>query len=86
MKNGACPACGSKNVYQSVNTSWSQDGISVKAIGDKVNEIFPTEAYLCLDCRHLDIYVAESAAAIFGKGRSLVESVQASTNWKKIFD
>lgn len=84
MKNGTCLACGSKNVYKSENTSWSRDGITVMTIGDKVHEGFATEAYLCLDCRHLEILVAESAAAIFGKGMSLTEAIQGSANWKKV--
>jgi hypothetical protein len=84
MKNGVCSACGSSNVYQSVNTSWARDGITVMALGDKITEAFATEAYLCIDCRHLDIQVAEHAAAIFGKGKSLTESIQASSNWKKV--
>ena len=84
MKNGVCIACGSSNVYQSVNSSWSRDGVTVMALGDKITETFATESYLCLDCRHLEILVAEQAAAIFGKGKSLTESIQASTNWKKV--
>lgn len=84
MTNGICSACGSKNVYKSVNTSWSSDGITVRALGDKVTEVFATEAYLCVDCRHLEIYVAETAAAIFGKGKPLKESVEASDNWNRV--
>lgn len=84
MKNGVCSVCGSKNVYQSVNTSWSRDGITVMALGDKMTEAFSTEAYLCLDCRHLEIQVAEHAAAIFGKGKTLTEAISESSNWKKI--
>ena len=84
MTDGTCSACGSKNVYKSANTSWSQDGIMVQALGDTVTEIFPTEAYLCVDCRHLEIYVAETAAALFGKGKPLKESVEASENWKRV--
>lgn len=84
MKDGICSVCGSKNVYKSANNSWSQDGITVKVLGDKVNEIFQTEAYVCLDCRHLEIHVEETAAAIFGKGKSLKEAIPASTNWKKV--
>lgn len=83
MKNGVCIACDSNNVFQSVNSSWSRDGITVMALGDKVTEAFATEAYLCLDCPHLEIIVAETAAAIFGKCKSLTESIQASSNWKK---
>jgi len=83
MKNGTCSVCGSKNVYKSANTSWSRDGISVQALGDKVTEVFATEAYLCIDCRHIEMYVEENSAAIFGKGKPLAESIQASTNWKK---
>lgn len=84
MTNGTCSNCKSKNIYKSQNTSWSRDGITVSALGDKVTETFATEAYLCLDCRKLEIYVEEHAAAIFGKGKSLAEMIEASTNWKKI--
>ena len=84
MKNGVCTVCGSKNIYQSANSSWSRDGITVMALGDKVTEAFATEAYLCLDCRHLEVKVAEHAAAIFGKGKPLAESIRSSSNWKKV--
>lgn len=84
MKNGACLACGSQNVYKSENTSWSRDGVTVMTIGDKLNESFATEAYVCLDCRHLEILVAEHAAAIFGEGMPLAQAIQKSTNWKKV--
>ena len=86
MINGTCSACGSKNVYKSANTSWSRDGIMVQALGDKVTEVFPTEAYLCIDCRHLEVYVAPESAAIFGKGKPLKESVELSANWKRVAD
>lgn len=84
MKNGVCIACSSNNVYKSVNNSWYQSGVKVAVIGDKVNEIFMTEAYVCLDCRHLELIVEENAAAIFGKGKALKDAVPASTNWKKV--
>lgn len=84
MINGTCPNCKSNNIYKSENTSWSGDGILVKALGDNVIESFATEAYVCLDCRHLQIHVAEYSAAIFGKGKHFKESIEASTNWKKI--
>ena len=84
MTNGICSNCGSKNIYKSENTSWSRDGISVQALGDKVTEVFATQAYLCLDCRKLEIYVDENSAAIFGKGKPLAESIQLSSNWKKL--
>jgi hypothetical protein len=84
MREGICPKCGSKNVYRSVNNSWSSDGIAVKARGDQVNEVFGTEAFLCVDCRHLEIHVDENSAAFFGKGKPLKDSVAASSNWKKV--
>ncbi|KXK11145.1 MAG: hypothetical protein UZ14_CFX002002954 [Chloroflexi bacterium OLB14] len=84
MTNGICPNCGSKNIYKSENTSWSRDGLNIQALGDKVTEVFATESYLCLDCRHIQMHVAEYSAAIFGKGKSLKESIQASSNWKKV--
>ncbi|MFN8433093.1 MAG: hypothetical protein U0V18_03690 [Anaerolineales bacterium] len=84
MKNGTCTACGSHNVYKSANNSWYQSGIKVAVLGDKVNEVFMTEAYVCLDCRHLELVVEENAAAIFGKGKAFKDAVPASTNWKKV--
>ena len=84
MKNGTCPKCGSTQIYRSTDNRWNGESITVKALGDKVTEVFATEAYLCLDCRNLEIYVGETSAAFFGKGKPLIESIQASDNWKKV--
>jgi hypothetical protein len=84
MKNGTCLKCGSAQIYRSIDNSWNGDNITVKALGDKITEVFGTEAYLCLDCRSLEIYVKETSAAFFGKGKTLIEAIQASDNWKKV--
>lgn len=83
MTNGICPNCKSKNIYKSQNTSWSNDGITIQVLGDKITEAFATEAYVCLDCRHFQMHVAEYSAAIFGKGKPFKESIEASSNWKR---
>jgi hypothetical protein len=83
MKNGTCSKCNSTQIYRSIDNSWGGDSITVRVLGDKVTEVFATEAYLCLDCRNLKIYVKDTSAALFGKGRTLIESIQASDNWKK---
>jgi len=84
MKNGICPNCNSTHVYKSANNSWAGDGLTIRFMGTKVNEVFQTEAYLCLDCRHLQVFVEETAAAIFGKGKTLPEVVPVSSNWQKV--
>lgn len=84
MKNGTCSKCGSTQIYRSTQSTWAGNGITVKALGEKVTEVFATEAYLCLDCRNLETYVAETSAALFGKGKSLIDSIQASDNWEKV--
>jgi len=46
------------------------------------HDLFQTEAYLCLDCRNLEIQVAE-ASTMYGKQKMLINTVQASNNWVK---
>jgi hypothetical protein len=84
MKNGTCSKCGSTQIYKSIDTTWTGHGTTVKALGEKITEVFSTEAYLCLGCRNLEIYVLETSAVFFGKGKTLIESIQASDNWKKV--
>jgi predicted nucleic-acid-binding Zn-ribbon protein len=80
MKNNTCSKCSSTQIYRSIDETWAGNGTTVKAPGEKVTEVFATEAYLCLDCRHLEIYVKETSAASFGTGKPLTESIQASDN------
>ena len=83
MQDRKCSKCGSVNVYKTVGSSWHQDGIVIQAIREgSFNDLFQTEAFLCLDCRNLDIQVLE-ASTIYGKQKTLVESIQASRNWIK---
>jgi hypothetical protein len=46
------------------------------------NDLFLTEAVLCLDCRNLEIQVLETTT-MYGKQKTLVESIQTSSNWVK---
>jgi hypothetical protein len=81
MQNRKCSKCGSANVYKNVDNNWHQDGIVIQTIGGaSFNDLFQTEALLCLDCRNLDIQVLETTT-IYGKQRTLIESIQASRNW-----
>jgi hypothetical protein len=83
MQNRKCSKCGSANVYKNVGNNWHEDGIVIQTIGgDSFNDLFQTEAFLCLDCRNLDIQVLETTT-IYGKQKTLVESIQASRNWIK---
>lgn len=81
MKNGICPKCSSAEIY--VSNSPYPDSIFVKSNTPSI-ETFTTSAYVCLDCGHLEMYVSETSVALFGKGKSLKESIPASSNWEKV--
>jgi hypothetical protein len=49
---------------------------------DNFRALFQTQAFLCLDCRHLDIQVSESST-MFGDQKTLADAVHASNNWIK---
>ena len=80
MKDGKCPRCGSAEVY--LSSSPFSDSIFVKSNTPSI-ETFTTSAYLCLDCGHLEMYVSDTSVALFGKGKSLKESIPASSNRDK---
>lgn len=83
MQERKCSKCGSSNVYKNVGSSWHQDGIVIQTVGNgSFNDLFQTEALLCLDCRNLDIQVLETTT-LYGTQKKLVESIPASTNWTK---
>ena len=84
MQNRKCSKCGSVNVYKNVGSNWLQDGVVVQTIGeDRFNDLFQTNAFLCLDCRNLDIEVLETTT-LYGKQKTLAESIQTSRNWIKV--
>jgi hypothetical protein len=83
MQERKCSKCGSTNVYKNVGGSWHQDGIVIQTVSTTgFNDLFQTEALLCLDCRNLDIRVLETTT-LYGTQKKLVESVPASKNWEK---
>jgi hypothetical protein len=83
MQDRKCSKCGSTNVYQNVGDNWLHDGVVIQTIGDnRFNDLFQTNAFLCLDCRNLDIEVL-GTTTMYGKQISLAESIQASKNWIK---
>lgn len=83
MQDRKCSKCGSTNVYQNVGNNWLQNGVVIQTIGDnRFNDLFQTSAFLCLDCRNLDIEVLRTTT-MYGKQTSLAESIQASKNWIK---
>lgn len=84
MQDRKCSKCGSVNVYKNVGNTWHQDGVVIQTIGgDSFNDLFQTEAFLCLDCRNLEIKVLETTT-LYGQQKSLTESIQASRNWVKV--
>jgi len=83
MQDRKCSKCGSTNVYRNLGNNWLQDGVVLQTIGEnRFNDLFQTNAFLCLDCRNLDIEVL-GTATMYGKQSSLAESVKASNNWIK---
>lgn len=84
MQDRKCSKCGSGNIYQNVGNNWLQDGVVIQTMGEnRFNDLFQTNAFLCLDCRNLDIEVLETTT-LYGKQKTLAESIQTSRNWIKV--
>jgi hypothetical protein len=84
MQGRKCSKCGSVNVYKSVGNDWLQDGVVIQTTGEnRFKDLFQTNAFLCLDCRNLDIEVLETTT-LYGQQRTLAESIRASRNWIKV--
>ena len=83
MQDRKCSKCGSTNVYQNVGNKWLHDGVVIQTLGEnRFTDLFQTNAFLCLDCRNLEIQVLETTTT-YGKQKTLAESIQASRNWIK---
>lgn len=84
MQDRKCSKCGSVNVYKNVGNDWLQDGVVIQTMSeDTFKDLFQTNAFLCLDCRNLDIEVLETTT-LYGKQKTLTESIRASRNWIKV--
>jgi hypothetical protein len=84
MQNQKCSKCGSVNVYKNVGNNWHQDGVVIQSVGeDRFNDLFQTDALLCLDCGNLEIQVL-ATTTLYGKQKTLAESIQTSRNWIKV--
>lgn len=83
MQERKCSKCGSVNVYKNTGNNWHQEGVVLQMIAvGSFHDLFQTEAFLCLDCRNLEIQVLETSTT-YGKQKTLVETIQASNNWVK---
>jgi predicted nucleic-acid-binding Zn-ribbon protein len=80
MKNGRCPKCGSDQIF--VSDLPFSDSVTVRA-NTKNIESFPSTAYLCVDCRYVEIYASEISVTLFGKGKPLKDCITSAENWKK---
>lgn len=84
MQDRTCSKCGSNNIYKNTGRNWYQDGLVLQMIApDSFTYHFETEAFLCLNCRNLEIQVLESNT-IYGDQKSLVEAIESSNNWTKV--
>ena len=85
MQERKCSKCSSANVYKNVGNHWLLSGVVIQTIGEnRFNDLFQMNAFLCLDCRNLDIEVVETTT-MYGKQKTLAESIQSSKNWTKAF-
>ena len=83
MQERKCSKCGSANVYKNTSKNWHKDGLVLQMIAeDSFPDLFQTEAFLCIDCRNLEIQVAETST-MYGKQKKLIDTIQASNNWVK---
>jgi hypothetical protein len=83
MQERKCSKCGSVNVYKNTSNDWHQDGLVLQMLAaDNFPALFQTEAFLCVDCRNLEIQVLETST-VYGKQKTLTETIQASNNWRK---
>jgi predicted nucleic-acid-binding Zn-ribbon protein len=81
MKNGKCPKCNSDQIF--VSSQPFAEEIVVRA-KSKSLEAFPSTAYLCVDCRYVEIYASEISVTLFGKGKPLKDCITSAENWKKV--
>lgn len=83
MQERKCSKCGSANVYKNTSSNWHKGGVVLQMIAEgSFHDLFQTEAFLCLDCRNLEIQVAETST-MYGKQKMLVDTIQTSNNWVK---
>lgn len=76
MKNGTCPECNSTEVYLS-GVSPLQAGESLVRIYNPAGNDMPIEIYLCAQCGHTEMQVAENYKA------QLADLVKSKL-WKKV--
>jgi len=83
MQDRKCSKCGSANVYKNVGNNWHQEGVVIRSSGEnRFNDLFQTNAFLCLDCRNLEFQVLDTTT-MYGEQKTLAESIQTSRNWIK---
>jgi hypothetical protein len=84
MQDRKCSKCGSANVYKNVGNEWLHGGVVIQTMGEnRFNDLFQMNAFLCLDCHNLDFDVSETTT-MYGKQKTLDESIQSSRNWIKV--
>ena len=81
MKNGKCPKCNSDQIF--VSDLPFADSIDVRANKKNIAS-FPSTAYLCVDCRYIEIYASETSVVLFMKGKPLQDCIANAENWKKM--
>jgi len=76
MKNGTCPKCNSTEIYRS-DFSPLQSGDSLVRLYNPSGNNFPIEIYLCVNCGHMEMGVADSHKA-------RIADLVKSDKWRKV--
>jgi len=83
MQERKCSKCGSVNVYKSLGDDWQRGGLAIQLTAARsFPALFQTEAFLCLDCRNLEIQVSETST-LYGEQKILIDTIPTSNNWVK---
>jgi predicted nucleic-acid-binding Zn-ribbon protein len=61
MKNGRCPMCGSNEIYENSEVSFSVNGNDVSLSDDMGREalVFSFVPYVCMNCGFTSMYVGD---------------------------
>jgi len=82
MNSGKCPKCNSTEVYKSKGTLGGSQHTVLLMCGN--GDVFEIESYVCLSCRHIEMFAMEKTEPLWGKGKSLTEAVTKSDKWAKV--
>ena len=79
MKNGQCPKCNSREIYESVESGGIGEGFSIRVLdGEGMVPTRKWQTYLCAACGYYENYLLDES-----KIARIVENPQKA-GWKKV--